>query len=106
MANSHGYVRVAAAVPRVHVADPDKNLQELLALAQQADHARVQVLAFPELALTGYTCGDLFLQPQHQDYALAICNGTELKEVRPSRASRTILNRGYFVSPANLLSRE
>lgn len=58
-----GFVRVAAGVPSLRVADVANNVDELVALAAQADARGVQVLVFPELALTGYTCGDLFLQP-------------------------------------------
>ena len=57
-----GFVRVAAAVPPVKVADVAANLQQVLAFAQRADEQGVQVAVFPELGLTGYTAGDLFHQ--------------------------------------------
>ena len=53
-------MRVAAASPRLKVADPDFNVGEILDLAAEARRQGVQVLVFPELALTGYTAGDLF----------------------------------------------
>jgi NAD+ synthase (glutamine-hydrolysing) len=56
----HGFLRVAAACPRLRVADPAYNLAEILALVREAEDQGVQVLVLPELALTGYTCGDLF----------------------------------------------
>ena len=58
-----GMVRTMAAVPRVHLANPKKNAEEIAALLDIADQNGVQLCVFPELCLTGYTCGDLFLQP-------------------------------------------
>ncbi len=66
----HGFVRVAAALPRLRVADCAFNVERILHLLDQAEQQAVQVLAFPELALTGYTCGDLFHQPALQRAAL------------------------------------
>src|SRR5690349_11477693 len=66
----HGFVRVAAAVPRVRVADCAANAERILALMHQAAREQVHVLVFPELALSGYTCGDLFHQPALQQAAL------------------------------------
>src|SRR5215468_6170874 len=59
----HGFVRVAAAVPRLRVADCDYNVCAILELLTQAEKQQVHVVVFPELALTGYTCADLFQQP-------------------------------------------
>jgi len=58
----HSFVRLGVGIPRVTVADCEKNLVEIKALIDQADAAQVDVLVFPELALTGSTCGDLFFQ--------------------------------------------
>ena len=57
-----GFLRVAAATPSIRVADCRYNAEQILkeALAVSSDTA---VLVFPELCVTGYTCGDLFLQP-------------------------------------------
>jgi NAD+ synthase (glutamine-hydrolysing) len=55
-----GFVRVAAAGPRLKVADPDFNVSEILGLIGEARRRGAQALVFPELALTGYTSGDLF----------------------------------------------
>ena len=57
-----GWIQVAAATPRLRVADCAYNASETLALMRQADEAGVRLAVFPELGLTGYTCGDLFLQ--------------------------------------------
>ena len=67
----HGFVRVAAAVPALRVADCEYNAGRIAGLIEQASRADVGVLAFPELALTGYTCGDLFNPPPLLQGALA-----------------------------------
>src|SRR5438105_349500 len=59
----HGFLRVAAATPQLRVADCVFNADRTLALMQQAEGEAVDVLVFPELGLTGYTCGDLFHHP-------------------------------------------
>ncbi len=61
--NPFGFLRVAAATPLVRVADCAFNVEHILALMRQAESEHVNVLVFPELALTGYTCADLFHQP-------------------------------------------
>ena len=58
--NDHGFLRVAVGVPTLHLADPDANVESILDLLEQAQTERVKICAFPELGLTGYTCGDLF----------------------------------------------
>ena len=59
-----GFIKAAAAVPKVCVANPADNAREILRLIREAVGRKVRILAFPELSLTGYTCGDLFLQEQ------------------------------------------
>ena len=56
------YIRIACAVPAVKVADVKTNTRNILEMIARADDEKVDVALFPELALTGYTCGDLFLQ--------------------------------------------
>lgn len=58
-----GFLKTAAATPTIRVADPAYNAQEIAGLLKQAAQQGVKFLMFPELCLTGYTCGDLFLQP-------------------------------------------
>ena len=58
-----GFLKTAAATPTIRVADPAYNAQEIAGLLKQAAGKGVKFLVFPELCLTGYTCGDLFLQP-------------------------------------------
>ena len=57
-----GFVRVAALTPKVSVADPKQNKVEICGLIRTAAAAGVKVMVFPELCITGYTCGDLFYQ--------------------------------------------
>ncbi len=57
---NHGFIKAAAAVPRVRVADCEWNARHTLDLMHGADDVDVQLLVFPELGLTGYTCADLF----------------------------------------------
>ena len=57
-----GFVKVAAGTPKIRVADCAYNAGQVIALMEQAAEQGVKVLALPELCLTGYTCGDLFLQ--------------------------------------------
>lgn len=59
---NYGYVKVAAAVPRVHVADCKFNAGQIEKEIIIADGKGVQIITFPELCITGYTCGDLFAQ--------------------------------------------
>ena len=61
-----GFYRVATAVPRLRVADVPFNTGEIIALIKQGVASKASVLLFPELCITGYTCGDLF----HQSYLL------------------------------------
>ena len=60
-----GFVKVAAAVPNVKVADCLYNKEQVIDKINEAYNEGVQVLCLPELCLTGYTCGDLFYQRRH-----------------------------------------
>ena len=64
-----GFLRVAAAMPRVHLADPAANAREILQLCQELKVQRPSVVVFPELSITGYTCADLFAQTYLLDAA-------------------------------------
>ncbi|WP_034447554.1 NAD(+) synthase [Butyrivibrio sp. AE2032] len=64
-----GFIRVAAASPKVRVGDVDHNISETVRLARKAASKDCAVIVFPELGLTGYTCGDLFLQKALLDKA-------------------------------------
>ena len=57
-----GFIRVAAATPDIKVADCDYNADRIIELINQANAEDASIVVFPELCITGYTCGDLFLQ--------------------------------------------
>lgn len=70
-----GFVKVAAAIPDVRVADCDYNLSRVVDMMQQAVERGVSVVVFPELSLTSSTCGDLFLQSKLLEQAeMALCD--------------------------------
>ena len=56
----YGFIRVAAVAPRVKPADVDFNRDRILERIDEAEEKQVSLLVFPELAVTGYTCADLF----------------------------------------------
>lgn len=57
-----GLVRVGAAVPSLALGNVKENMKRHLAMMREAKEKRVSIVTFPELSLTGYTCGDLFFQ--------------------------------------------
>ena len=58
----HGFIKVGAAIPLVSVADTKYNTEQLIAMAHRAHEEGAEVTVFPELCITGYTCGDLLTQ--------------------------------------------
>jgi len=61
---NNGFVRVAAAIPELRVADCAFNASKIADLVRRGENEKVQVICFPELSITGYTCADLFFQQQ------------------------------------------
>ena len=59
-----GFIRVGACTPKLRVADVNYNAGEIIRACAEADAGKCALLVFPELAITGYTCGDLFLQDE------------------------------------------
>ncbi len=57
-----GFICVAAGTPKIRVADCRYNAEQIFTMMREAERQGVKILALPELCLTGYTCGDLFLQ--------------------------------------------
>lgn len=73
----YGFIRVGACVPKIKVADVEFNKNEIITQIKEAKNKNVQILTFPELSLTGYTCNDLFMQDVLLDSTLKA-----LKEIK------------------------
>jgi NAD+ synthase (glutamine-hydrolysing) len=86
----YGFIRVAAAVPVLRLADPGENARRTINLLRRTDDADVCVVVFPELGLTGYTCADLF---QHDTLRRAAVEGLE-RLVRASNDVRALVAVG------------
>lgn len=105
-----GFIKVAAATPMLRVADPVYNGAAMRQLMEQAREQQVQVLVFPELSVTGYTCGDLFLQEtlltaaERELTALAEQTGDMLVIVgAPLRCGHKLYNCGVFMNRGHIL---
>ena len=77
----HGFIKVAAMTPKIRVADPEYNAKEICKGIEEASTKGAKIIVFPELCLTGYTCGDLFLQEllleQAKDALRTVTEATE-----------------------------
>ena len=62
MLKEQGFVRVGAVVPKLKVADTEFNCNEIIKQIEVASNNKIQIVVFPELCVTGYTCQDLFEQ--------------------------------------------
>lgn len=58
----HGFIRVAAATPHIRLADCSYNADQIIRYIENAEKNEIKLLVFPELCVTGYTCGDLLFQ--------------------------------------------
>ena len=108
----HGFIKLGAAVPETKVAAPMKNAAEICRLIDRAYGEGVHVLAFPELSVTGYTCGDLFLSDALLDGAeralFRIMEYTAGKKMLvyvgcPLRANDRLYNCAVAVSDGEIL---
>ena len=57
-----GWIKIACVTPPLRVADCADNAEKIIELAAEAAASGAKLIVFPELCITGYTCGDLFLQ--------------------------------------------
>ncbi|MDR2897551.1 MAG: NAD(+) synthase, partial [Spirochaetaceae bacterium] len=64
------FIRAAAAAPRIQIGNCGHNTEEILSLMKEAEKREASLVVFPELCITGYTCGDLFLNAALQREAL------------------------------------
>lgn len=80
-----GFIKVAAATPRIKVADPAYNTEEILKIIDETEKKGASILVFSELTISGYTCGDLFLQQplltECKNQLLRIVKATENKSM-------------------------
>ena len=60
--NRYGFVKVAAITPKLKVANPKYNSKEIIKTILEEKEKNISIMVFPELCITGYTCGDLFFQ--------------------------------------------
>jgi NAD+ synthase (glutamine-hydrolysing) len=66
----HGFLRVVAAVPQLHLANPQRNAAEIEAILTELDAENADLVIFPEMGLTGYTCSDLYFQRKLQSESI------------------------------------
>lgn len=80
-----GFIKVAAATPKIKVADPAYNIEEILKIIDETEKNGASILVFSELTISGYTCGDLFLQQplltECKNQLLRIVKATENKSM-------------------------
>ncbi len=88
---TEGFLRAAAATPEIRVADPAFNIEAIYAQQQEAEKAGAELLVFPELAVTAYTCGELFHQ---RTLMTAAKKALDTLLVR-TRESRMLMVLGY-----------
>ncbi|MFK2272521.1 NAD(+) synthase [Bacteroides fragilis] len=109
---NYGFVKVAAAVPRVKVADCKFNSERLEGLITIAEGKGVQILTFPEMCITGYTCGDLFAQQllleQAEMALIQILNSTRQLDIisilgMPVVVNSTVINATVVIQKGKIL---
>ena len=67
---TYGFIKTACVSPELKVADCEFNAAQIISSANEAAKKGAQIIVFPELSITGYTCGDLFFQNALQQNAL------------------------------------
>ena len=112
MNTNFGFVRVAAAVPMLRVADCHYNAEQIKSLIDEALTEGVEVISFPELSLTGYTCADLFFTQQLQQTAMreleSICDYTRGKAIivlvgAPLQVDNDLFNCAFVITDGEVL---
>ena len=109
----YGFIKVAAAVPAVKVADVMYNVQEIERLVMMAETEHAEVVVFPELSITGYTCQDLFrerlLLDKAEEGLLRLLDFTRKLDViavvgMPIEVGSLLLNCAVAVQQGNILA--
>lgn len=107
-----GFIKVAAATPKIKVADPAYNTEEILKIIDETEKKGVSILVFSELTISGYTCGDLFLQQplltECKNQLLRIVKATEKKDMLvvvgcPIVIKQKLYNCAVVISDGNIL---
>lgn len=110
--NNFGFVRVAAAVPKLHVADCKYNVNEIKLQIAEAISEGVEIVCFPELSITGYTCADLFFTRQLQHDAMSaleeLCAYTREKPIvvlvgSPLKVDNNLYNCAFVISDGEVV---
>ncbi len=109
---NYGFVKVAAAVPHVKVADCKYNADQVGCLIAIAEGKGVQIITFPELCITGYTCGDLFgqqlLLEEAERALIQILSNTRQTEIialvgMPVVVNSTVINAAVAIQKGKIL---
>ena len=109
----HGFIKVAAAIPSVKVADCPFNCEAISRLMKQAHEKDVEIVCFPELSLTAYTCGDLFHQQLLSDEAEAALSALLLDQFNnptigivgmPVRQGNQLFNAAIVIQSGKILA--
>ena len=95
-----GFIKVAAATPKIKVADPAYNTEEILKIIDETEKKGASILVFSELTISGYTCGDLFLQQplltECKNQLLRIVKATEKKDMLVVVGCPIIVNQKLY----------
>ena len=112
MVNNLGFVRVAAAVPTMRVADCKYNAEQIKLQIQDAIDEGVEVICFPELSITGYTCADLFFTQQLQQSCMreleSLCDFTRGKAIivlvgAPLQVDNDLFNCAFVMTDGEVI---
>ena len=108
-----GFISVAAGTPAIRVADCRHNAEQIFTMMREAENQGVKILALPELCMTGYTCGDLFLHDTLLNGAMeglhTVLNATRNLEVltalgMPLRAGGKLFNCAVVIQKGEVLA--
>lgn len=112
MNKKFGYVRVAASVPELKVANVEFNTKEVIKEIKALDKEGVQIVTFPELCLTGYTCADLFSQDilitKSKEAIKEVIDSTKLLDIisiigAPIVCDNQLFNCGVVINKGKIL---
>lgn len=109
---NYGFVKVAVAIPQVRVADTRFNTEQIENLIAIAEGKQIQIVSFPELCITGYTCGDLFAQQtlleSAEEALMQILSNTRQLDITailgmPIVVNSTLINAAVVIQKGKIL---